>query len=211
MKILEQSLQNRYWMYFVFAARFLLACTFIRYGYSKLIGQQFGISAEEMAMPLKDVSFFRLMWYLFDQQPLKYVVGILQIITGLLLLYNKTVIIGVMFFIPIAANILLMDITFMPTSLATGFTRRFIWYFFLCTVILWAYRNQIKEMWLAIVVNITPKLHFPIWWLIGIPIFSFILEFFPAIFLMLYQCITEPESVDKTFEYFVDVFNKLFN
>ena len=52
--------KEKYWDYFILVSRFLLAYTFIDYGYSKLTdGGQFGISAAEMSKPLKDCSCFR--------------------------------------------------------------------------------------------------------------------------------------------------------
>lgn len=159
-----------------------------------------------MATPLKEVSFFNLMWYLFDQEPLKSFVGIFQMLCGLFLLYNRTVIIGVFFFIPIAANILLMDITFMPKSLSIGFTRRFVWYFILCGLILFHYRSQMKEMWNAIVTKMPTKFKFPLWWLIFVPVHAFILEFFPAIPLLIIELITNPKEM---LDYFTSILQKL--
>lgn len=204
-KLLSIS-NSKYFEYFILIARFLLAITFINYGYSKLTGGQFGVTPEVMATPLKEVSFFNLMWYLFDQEPLKSFVGIFQMLCGLFLLYNRTVIIGVFFFIPIAANILLMDITFMPKSLSIGFTRRFVWYFILCGLILFHYRSQMKEMWNAIVTKMPTKFKFPLWWLIFVPILAFILEFFPAIPLLIIELITNPKEM---LDYFTSILQKL--
>ncbi len=204
-KLLSIS-NSKYFEYFILIARFLLAITFINYGYSKLTGGQFGVTPEVMATPLKEVSFFNLMWYLFDQEPLKSFVGIFQMLCGLFLLYNRTVIIGVFFFIPIAANILLMDITFMPKSLSIGFTRRFVWYFILCGLILFHYRSQMKEMWNAIVTKMPTKFKFPLWWLIFVPVLAFILEFFPAIPLLIIELITNPKEM---LDYFTSILQKL--
>lgn len=204
-KLLSIS-NSKYFEYFILIARFLLAITFINYGYSKLTGGQFGVTPEVMATPLKEVSFFNLMWYLFDQEPLKSFVGIFQMLCGLFLLYNRTVIIGVFFFIPIASNILLMDITFMPKSLSIGFTRRFVWYFILCGLILFHYRSQMKEMWNAIVTKMPTKFKFPLWWLIFVPILAFILEFFPAIPLLIIELITNPKEM---MDYFRSILQKL--
>ncbi len=204
-KLLSIS-NSKYFEYFILIARFLLAITFINYGYSKLTGGQFGVTPEVMATPLKEVSFFNLMWYLFDQEPLKSFVGMFQMLCGLFLLYNRTVIIGVFFFIPIAANILLMDITFMPKSLSIGFTRRFVWYFILCGLILFHYRSQMKEMWNAIVTKMPTKFKFPLWWLIFVPVLAFILEFFPAIPLLIIELITNPKEM---LDYFTSILQKL--
>jgi uncharacterized membrane protein YphA (DoxX/SURF4 family) len=101
--------KKKYWDYFILVARFLLAFIFIKYGYSKLVDGQFGVSSSDLQVPLKDLPLFKVMWFLFDHEPLKTTVGILQIITGILLLFESTAILGVVFFIPIAANIVLIE------------------------------------------------------------------------------------------------------
>jgi uncharacterized membrane protein YphA (DoxX/SURF4 family) len=95
------------WDYFILTARFLLAWTFLGYGYGKLTAGQFGISEAELATPLQDLSLFRVSWYLFDHEPFKSFIGVSQVLCGLLLLVNRTVLIGVFFFLPIAATILI--------------------------------------------------------------------------------------------------------
>lgn len=123
--------KKRYWDYFILVARFLLAFTFIKYGYSKFVDGQFGLSSSDLQVPLKDLPLFKVMWFLFDHEPLKTTVGILQIITGILLLFESTAILGVIFFIPIAANIVLMDLSFMDAGMGQAFARRFIFYLML--------------------------------------------------------------------------------
>lgn len=210
---LRTILKERYWEYFILVARFLLAITFLNYGYSKLTDDgQFGISAGEMATPIKDLSLFRVMWYLFDHEPFKIVIGILQMITGILLLFNRTAILGVMFFIPIAANILLMDISFMPKSLAIPFAKRFTFYFLLCFLILWNDRERIKIMWNAMIKKVSFKLQFPILLYLLIPLFALMLEFTPAIPQIIYGIIAEPaqtlHDLQKIFQILVGFFNK---
>ncbi|AZA60335.1 hypothetical protein [Chryseobacterium indoltheticum] len=58
--------KKRYWDYFILVARFLLAFTFIKYGYSKLVDGQFGVSSSDLQVPLKDLPLFKVMWFLFD-------------------------------------------------------------------------------------------------------------------------------------------------
>ena len=61
--------KDKIWDYFILIARFLLAWTFISYGYGKLTVGQFGISEAEMATQLKDLSLFKVSWYLFEHEP----------------------------------------------------------------------------------------------------------------------------------------------
>lgn len=68
--------KDRVWEYFILTARVLLAWTFFGYGYGKLTGNQFGISEAEMATAIKDLSLFKISWFVFEQEPFKSFVGI---------------------------------------------------------------------------------------------------------------------------------------
>ena len=199
----------RYWDYFILVARFLLAYTFIGYGFSKLSIGQFGISPEEMNTPIKDLSLFRVMWYLFDQGPFQTVVGILQIVTACLLLFNRTVILGVFFFIPIAANIVLMDISFMDDGMGLAFVRRFTFYFILCFFILWNDKDRIKVIWNAMIKKLSMKRRFPIFLYLLLPLFAVVLEILSGIPYAIYYYIKEPEKIFETIKWVQSLFNKL--
>jgi len=173
--------KNKIFDILILSSRVLLSWTLLYYGYGKISGIQFGISQKEMLLPLKDVGLFRLSWFLFDHQPFKFFIGISQIISGLLILYNRTLIIGIFISIPIFLNILIIDITFIQQS---GFVWRLSWYLFLNTLVLWYYRERIFLMLKNITNGITLKYKYPIWVLLFIPILSFGLDFF--IFLVKY-------------------------
>ncbi|WP_297984883.1 DoxX family membrane protein [uncultured Chryseobacterium sp.] len=197
--------------YFILIARFVLALNFINYGYAKLIdGGQFGVSAQELATPLKDLSTFRVMWYLFDHEPIKSVVGILQIVCGLLLIYNRTVILGVLMFIPIALNIWLMDISFMNESMAKGFTTRFGFYFILCFLILFHYKERVKQMWISATKGVSTKFKFPIWMYLILPILAFFLELSSAVPGVIYYLITQPKEMIQAMKHLWETLMKVF-
>jgi len=179
--------KNKIFDILILSSRVLLSWTLLYYGYGKISGIQFGISQKEMLLPLKDVGLFRLSWFLFDHQPYKIFIGISQIISGLLILYNRTLIIGIFISIPIFLNILVFDITFIQQS---GFVWRLSWYLFLDTMVLWYYRERIFLMLKNITNGITLKYKYPVWVFLFIPILSFGLDFF--IFLVKYV-------VDKLF------------
>ncbi|MEN4759026.1 hypothetical protein ABEG63_01690 [Chryseobacterium sp. C39-AII1] len=207
-KKLRSVPKARYWEYFILVARFLLAFIFISYGSGKLLeGGQFGISSQEMATPIKDLSLFRVMWYLFDHEPFKSVVGILQIITGILLLFHRTVILGVFFFIPIASTILLMDISFMEKGMAIIFVKRFILYFILCGFILWYEKERMQMIWKAIIKDFSFKLRFPLFLYLIIPLLALLLEFSVGILQLIGNFVTEP---DKSFQFIKHMIQSLF-
>ena len=176
MRNLRTIPKEKYWDYFILVARFLLGWTFLRYGYGKLTDGQFGISELELLTPVKDVSLFRLSWYLFDHEPFKSFVGISQVICGSLLIVNRTAIIGAFIFIPIVSTILIMDLTFMSTGMAAGFAWRLSFYIILDLLILWHYREKMRVIWDSVWCNVATKFKFPIWAYLILPFLAVGLE-----------------------------------
>ena len=191
--------------YFILCARILLAWTLLSYGWSKLNDGQFGISAEEMATPVKDLGLFKLSWYLFDHQPFKSFIGISQIIAGLLLLYNRTLILGVLISIPILLNILIIDITYVKMS---GFYWRLSYYLILDFLILWHYKDRMIIAFKAIFNGLTTKFKFPIWAYVILPIMAIGLEILPFIPKLLLELILNPA---ETFHGLVKMLNLIFS
>ncbi|WP_276133531.1 hypothetical protein [Polluticoccus soli] len=97
---------------FELAARVYLAYMLVEYGVSKLTGGMFNnASPQVLNTPLKDVDLFHLTWYWFYKNKLlTYFIGIIQIAAAALLLFSRTVIIGVLLALPVLFSILLVDI-----------------------------------------------------------------------------------------------------
>lgn len=161
------------WDYFILCARVLIALTFLSYGWGKLTNRQFGLTEEQLSAPLKDLGLFKLSWYLFDQEPFKSFVGISQIIAGLLLLYNRTIILGALISIPILLNILIIDITYIKM---TGFYWRLSYYLFLDFLILWHYKDRLKQALSNISIGLSTKFKFPLWAYLILPLMAIVLE-----------------------------------
>lgn len=171
--------KEQLWDYFILVARILLAWTLISYGWSKLTESQFGVSDATLTRPLKDVDLFSLSWHLANHEPFKSFVGISQIITALLLLYNRTVILGGLMAIPIWLNVLMWDITFM--GLYTPFTIRLPFYLLLTFLILRHYKGKVLSA-LAITTERRASKHsHPVWAYLLLPAFAICLELIGAI------------------------------
>ncbi|MBI1287675.1 MAG: DoxX family membrane protein [Flavobacteriales bacterium] len=168
--------QSKAWDYFLLVARFLLAWTLLDYGIGKLVGDQFGISEVEMNTQVGELSLFRLSWYLFDHQPFKAFIGISQVVCALLLLLNRTAILGALMSIPILLNILIIDLTIMPPGLMSGFTWRLSSYLILNILILWHYRDRMRHVWYHLTDNVRTKFGFPLWAYLMLPIMAILLE-----------------------------------
>ena len=170
------SISNRkkkLWDYFILCARFLLAWTLLSYGWGKLTENQFGLSPAELSKPVKDLGLFKLSWYLFDQQPFKSFIGFSQIIAGLLLLWNKTRLIGALIAVPILLNILIIDITFIQMS---GFYWRLSYYLFLDLLILWHDKERIISVFKNLTSGLNARFRYPLWAYLILPVMAIVLE-----------------------------------
>jgi uncharacterized membrane protein YphA (DoxX/SURF4 family) len=191
--------KQKAWDYFILVARILLGWTFIRYGFSKLVENQFGISEEELNTAVKDLSPFRLSWYLFEMQPFKAFIGVSQLICGTLLIINRTAIIGAFMFLPIVATILIIDITFLKMP---GFYYRLTSYILLDFLILFHYKDRMILIWKAVWENINTKFKYPIWMYLILPVLAIVLEITLLFPKLIYQAITNPASIREAFQYF---------
>jgi uncharacterized membrane protein YphA (DoxX/SURF4 family) len=182
--------KEKYWDYFILVSRFLIAMIFLDYGYGKLMGNQFGISESEMATQVKDLDLFKLSWYLFEKQPFRGFIGVAQIICGILLIINRTAILGAFLFLPIVATILIIDLTFMPKGMATDFAWRLSFYMLLDFMILWHYKDKMKIIWHAVWQDVNTKFKIPIWGYLLLPIMAIGLEligFLPKMIVMIFS------------------------
>lgn len=171
--------RQKFWSYFILVARIWLALILFKYGWSKLTEGQFGVSEATMSQPLKEIDLFRLSWYLADHEPFKSFIGISQIITAGLLVYNRTAIIGSFISIPIWLNILIWDMTFMGWY--TPFTIRIPYYLLLTFLIIWHDKDKVLFALQTLFKETSTKFKFPLWmYLLLIP-FGFLLELIGAI------------------------------
>lgn len=193
--------KDKIWDYFILTSRFLLAWTFLGYGLSKLTAGQFSVTEAEMATQLKDLSLFKLSWYLFDHEPFKSFIGISQIICAILLLIHRTALIGAFLFLPIATTILIIDLSFMPLLLAQGFVWRLSFYILLDVLILWHYKERMQVIWDALWRNMNTKFKYQFWAYLLLPIFAAVLEFIGVIPKILTLLIANPtETLDSLFQ-----------
>ncbi|HNS13211.1 MAG TPA: DoxX family membrane protein, partial [Bacteroidia bacterium] len=143
----------------ILVLRWYLAVYMFTYGWGKLTGWQFGISNMELLeKPLKEVDRFYLAWYLFSlSKSFNIVVGLLQIIGSILVVINRTVILGVFFLIPILFQILLIDISFTTNYFGAALPLRLTMMLVSSFVILWYYFDPIKSAMKTLTTSISTK------------------------------------------------------
>lgn len=148
-KYKEKIIYNKFDFYFVILVlRWYLAYYMIDYGISKLLGDQFGgVNESILNKPLKNIDKFYIAWYFFSLTPIFNIfVGLLQILGGILILINRTIIIGVIILIPIITGILIVDISFTNNMFGIALIIRIFMMLFSCFIILYYYKLKIFEI-----------------------------------------------------------------
>lgn len=172
--------REQYWIYFLLAARVLLAWTLARYGWAKLTDNQFGVDEKTMNLPLKEVGLFRLSWYLADHQPFKAFVGMSQMVTAMLLSMNRTTLLGAFISIPIWLNILMWDMTFME-GFTVAFTFRLSFYLLLTGLLIYQARSQTLPAFQRLTSGENGMINFPLWAYLLLPVAAIGVEMIGAI------------------------------
>jgi hypothetical protein len=99
--------------------RFFVSAFLLLYGFAKLNGAQFTVISSELDKPMGQVSGFWLTWYYFSYSPIYgNLIGIVQILGAVLLMFRKTTVLGACLLLPVIGNIFLINI-FYQIDIAT--------------------------------------------------------------------------------------------
>jgi len=91
--------------------RWIAATLCILYGFAKINGSQFTVLDSELTKPLGQVSGFWLTWYYFSYSAVYgTLIALLQVAAGILLIVPRTALLGALVLLPIATNIVLIDV-----------------------------------------------------------------------------------------------------
>ncbi len=94
-------------------ARYLLGILILTYGISKLANGQITVSAWTYAQPLIRTSGAMLTWAFLGYQPwFQFLLGVLETVPGLLLLFRRTWRLGALLLLPVMLNVVLMNYAF---------------------------------------------------------------------------------------------------
>ncbi|MDP3929603.1 MAG: hypothetical protein Q8R57_11320 [Bacteroidota bacterium] len=131
--------------FIILILRWYIGYYMIDYGASKLLGEQFGgINENILKKPLIDVDKFYLTWYLFSLSPaINFFIGFLQIVGGVLLVINRTVIFGLIILVPIIIGILIVDLSCSFNMFGFALIIRVLMMLISCFVILYNYKSII--------------------------------------------------------------------
>lgn len=163
----------------ILALRWYLAIYMFDYGIGKITGGQFGIiDSEILNRPLKDVDKFHVAWHLFSlSKTFNIIVGITQIAGAILLVINRTLLIGALFLLTVLFQILLIDVAFTTDVFGAALPIRLSVMLLSDLAILFYYKDRMKLAWKNLTENVSTKLKYKWWNYLLVPIIGFLLGF----------------------------------
>lgn len=136
----------RNFKYFILLGlRICVAINLFTYGYGKLTGTMFDNAYVGMlTTPLNEVDNFHLTWYWFQKnKEISIFIGLIQIISAVLLIFNRSKLLGAILVLPILIGILFID-AFVVKS--PSLSIRLIFYILVCLSIVYQYRAHFYNM-----------------------------------------------------------------
>lgn len=162
----------------VLVLRWYLAYYMFDYGVGKMIGEQFGVyDPNILNKPLKDIPKWQLAWYLFGlDNTFNLGVGLTQILAAILLVINRTAIVGALVVLPVLIQIFLVDIAFtaefsfaLPFRLAGMIAADF--------VILYYYKDRMMLVWNNLTSGTTTRFTYKWWVFLMLPVLGLLTDF----------------------------------
>ena len=174
-KILKLKLIN----YGVLALRWYLIFYMVNYGWSKLTLNQFGVyDVSILDRPIKDIDSFYIAWHLFGRSTFFNIsAGILEITGGILLIFNRTIILGAILILIILTQILIIDISFTTGIHGFSLPVRVGGMITADLLILCYNRNTISILWRTLLLSSNNKFKFKWWIYLLLPIIGFLMDF----------------------------------
>ena len=170
----------------VLALRWYLVYYMIGYGWSKLTLSQFGVHDPAiLEQPMIDVDSFYVAWHLFERSTFFNIsTGLLEIIGGILLIFNRTVLIGALLVLSILAQVFIIDIAFTTGIHGYGLPVRIGGMMIADVLIMYYYKEKIIMAWKSLTNGISTKFTYKWWIFLMLPVVGFLMDFVMAILLM---------------------------
>ncbi len=175
--------KEKFFDFAVLVLRWYLAYYMFDYGWSKMTGEQFGHrSVEVLNTPLKDVDKFNLAWHLFSlDKTFDIVIGMMQIIGAVLIVINRTVLVGAFILLPILVQIFLIDLAFTSNMLGAALPIRLGGMILSDLLILFYYKDRMIVVWNNLTKGTTTKFKYKWWVFILLPLLGLLTDFGIAI------------------------------
>lgn len=165
--------------FLVLVLRWYLAYYMIEYGWDKMTGAQFGHrSAEILNTPLKDVDKFNLAWQLFSlDKTFNIALGLTQILGGILIVINRTALVGALVLLPILAQIFLVDLAFTTGVFGSALPIRLLGMISADLLILFNYKDRMILVWNTLTNGTTTRFKYKWWMFLFLPLLGMFSDF----------------------------------
>lgn len=172
--------RRQYLDLFILLLRWYLAYYMFDYGIGKITGEQFGVyNPRLLDMPLREVNKFYLAWHLFGMSPVfNITVGLLQIFGAILIVVNRTMLIGAFFLLPLLFNILLVDIAFTTGMFGSALPVRLCCMILSDIIVLWYYRDKVLAAWYMLTRAVSTQFRYKWWLFLLLPFMGLAMDFF---------------------------------
>jgi uncharacterized membrane protein YphA (DoxX/SURF4 family) len=163
----------------VLALRWYLVFYMISYGWSKLTLSQFGIhDASILEEPIKDLDSFYVAWHLYGRSTFfNITTGLLEVIGGVLLIFNRTTLLGAVLILSMLGQILIIDIAFTTGMHGVALPLRISGMILADVLILYYYKDKILAVWRTLTKGVTTKFNYKWWVFLILPIVGFLMDF----------------------------------
>ncbi|AMS27660.1 hypothetical protein AEM51_12180 [Bacteroidetes bacterium UKL13-3] len=179
-KLFELKLsKEKFFDFAILVLRWYLSYYMFDYGWGKMTGDQFGHrSVEILNTPLKDVDKFHLAWYLFSlDKTFDIVIGLMQIIGAVLIVVNRTVLVGALLLLPILGQIFLVDLAFTSNMFGAALPIRLVCMILSDLLILFYHKDRMILIWNNLTKGTTTKFKYKWWVFILLPLLGLLTDF----------------------------------
>jgi hypothetical protein len=149
------------------------------YGWGKMTGGQFGLyDPAVLEKPLKEIGKFQLAWYLFSlDKSFNIIVGLFQIIGAILIVINRTTLIGALWLLPVLGQIFLVDLAFTTDMFGPALPVRLAGMIIADLFILYYYKDRMILAWNNLTMGVTTMLRYKWWVFILLPLLGLLTDF----------------------------------
>lgn len=165
--------------FIILSLRWYLAFYMFSYGLDKLLGGQFGVyDPAILEKPLKEVDKFQLAWHLFSlDKTFNVLVGLVQIIGAILIVINRTALVGALLLLPVLGQIFLIDIAFTTDVFGIALPMRLMGMIISDLLILFYYKERMVLVWNNLTKGTTTRFKYNWWIYILLPLIGFLMDF----------------------------------
>lgn len=180
----KNKFDNQFIYFLILSFRWYLIFYMLSYGYHKLTLSQFYVSPENLTKPITETNPFYAAWYVFGSSVFYNIsAGLIECIGAILLLFNRTVLMGTFVVLATLLNILIIDISFTTGMFGCALVVRIIGMILSCLIILYYYKEKLIVIWNILKGSTATKFKLRWYILITLPLVGFLMDFIIGLIL----------------------------